>query len=98
LESLRKNQTHHPLTESHPDSRPKVEGVIEDQNELDEIQDFLWTLPEMDRSAFVLRVQYDLSYAEIARVLKLSEGAVKVKVHRVRKKLFSDYQERNSHE
>jgi len=49
----------------------------------------LLTLPEIDRSAFVMRVQYDLPYLEIARVLQLSEGAVKVKVHRVRKLLFS---------
>jgi RNA polymerase sigma-70 factor (ECF subfamily) len=98
LESLRKNHAHHQLEESHPDSHPKVERVIENQNELASIRAFLQILPEIDRSAFVLRVQYDLPYAEIARVLELSESAVKVKVHRVRKKLFNDYQERNSHE
>lgn len=98
LESLRKNHIHHPLEESHPDSHPKIERVIEDQNELDAIQKFLQNLPEIDRTAFVLRVQYDIPYAEIARVLKLSESSVKVKVHRARKKLFSDSQERNSHE
>lgn len=98
LESLRKNYIHDHLEDSHPDSRPNVEGIVEYQNDLDAIKEFLRTLPEMDRSAFVLRVQYDLPYAEIARVLKLSENTVKVKVHRVRKKLFNDYQERNSHE
>jgi RNA polymerase sigma-70 factor (ECF subfamily) len=98
LELLRKNRIHQPLEESHPDSYPKVESVIEDQHELAAIQEFLQTLPEMDRSAFILRVQYGLSYAEIARVLKLSESAAKVKVHRTRKKLFTEYQERNSYE
>ena len=62
--------------------------MIEDQSELDSIRSHLQTFPEIDRSAFVLRVQYDLPYTEIARVLQLSENAVKVKVHRVRKKLF----------
>ena len=47
------------------------------------------TLPEIDRAAFVLRVQHELSYAEIARILELSLTAAKVKVHRVRKKLLA---------
>jgi len=52
------------------------------------VRENLHTLSEVDRSAFVMRVQYDLDYAEIARVLQISEGAAKVKVHRVRKHLF----------
>jgi RNA polymerase sigma-70 factor, ECF subfamily len=98
LEGLRRRHDHHSLKESHPDSRTKLERMIEDRSELDEIRSTLQNIAEIDRSAFVLRVQYDLPYAEIARVLKLSEGAAKVKVHRARKKLFSDYQERNSDE
>lgn len=98
LESLRKNRNHHPLDENDPDSRLKPERTVELMNALDEVMDILQTLPEVDRSAFVLRVQYDLPYAEIARVLQLSENAAKVKVHRVRKKLFAENQERNSHE
>jgi RNA polymerase sigma-70 factor (ECF subfamily) len=98
LESLRKNRNHRQLEESQPDIRPAMEGMIENQNELDTVRNFLKTLPEIDRSAFVLRIQYDLPYTEVARILRLSETAVKVKVHRVRKKLFNDYQERNSHE
>jgi len=46
-------------------------------------------LPEIDRTAFVLRVQNELSYVEIARVLELSLSASKVKVYRVRKKLIA---------
>ena len=49
----------------------------------------LQALPEIDRAAFVLRVQHELPYAEIARVLGLSLTATKVKVHRVRKKLLA---------
>jgi RNA polymerase sigma-70 factor (ECF subfamily) len=91
LESLRKNRNHRHLEESHPDTHSTVERVIEDQGELDTVQKFLKALPEVDRSAFVLRIQYDLPYAEIARVLQLTESAVKVKVHRVRKKLFAEF-------
>ena len=88
LESVRKNRTFHPLEETHPDPHPRVEKMIEDQSELESIRNHLQTIPEIDRSAFVLRVQYDLPYAEIARVLQSSENAVKVKVHRVRRKLL----------
>ena len=88
LESLRKHKDHEMLNDTHPDSYPTIEKVLETQSELDQIRNTLLTLAEIDRSAFVMRVQYDLPYIEIARVLQLSEGAVKVKVHRIRKLLF----------
>jgi RNA polymerase sigma-70 factor (ECF subfamily) len=98
LASLRKKHSHCHLEESQPDTQSALERRVEDQNELEAVQRSLKLLPEVDRSAFVLRIQHDLPYAEVARILQLSETAVKVKVHRVRKKLFKDYQERNSHE
>jgi DNA-directed RNA polymerase specialized sigma24 family protein len=45
-------------------------------------------LPETDRTAFILRVQHELPCDEIARILSLSVSAVKVKIHRVRRKLL----------
>jgi len=89
LESLRKHRDHETLNDAHSDSHPTLEKSLETRNEIDQIRATLLTLPEIDRSAFVMRVQYDLSYAEVARVLQTSEGAVKVKVHRVRKLLFA---------
>ena len=89
LESLRKQRPLDELNEAHPDSRPPPEKTVEVRDALDEVRQALLALPEVDRSAFVMRVQYDLPYAEIARVLELSESAVKVKVHRTRKYLFS---------
>jgi len=88
LESLRKHREHELLDEAHPDSHPGMESTLEAQGELDQIRSVLLSLAELDRSAFVMRIQYDLPYAEIARVLNLSENTVKVKVHRVRKRLF----------
>lgn len=96
LETLRKHRDHMAIDDSHPDSHPALEKVLETQSELDQIRTALLTLPEVDRSAFVMRVQYDLSYAEIARVLQVSEGAVKVKVHRVRKLLFATQSKKES--
>lgn len=85
----RKKKRHVALIDVHPDPAPAPDDVVESQLELQRVQRFLQTLPEIDRAAFVLRVQHDLPYAEIARVLGLSLAASKVKVHRVRKKLLA---------
>jgi RNA polymerase sigma-70 factor (ECF subfamily) len=57
---------------------------------LDRAERVLRALPEADRTAFLLRVQQDLPYAEIARVLGISLVAARVKVHRVRARLIAD--------
>jgi RNA polymerase sigma factor (sigma-70 family) len=64
--------------------------VVEAQLELQRVNEMLQTFSEVDRTAFILRVQHELPYAEVARVLGLSLAAAKVKVHRVRKKLLAD--------
>jgi|WetSurMetagenome_2_1015567.scaffolds.fasta_scaffold559667_1 RNA polymerase sigma-70 factor, ECF subfamily len=56
---------------------------------LERVDRLLRTLPETDRSAFLLRVQQDLPYAEVARVLGISLVAARVKVHRVRVRLIA---------
>lgn len=47
----------------------------------------LQRLPEVDRAALVLRVEDQMPYDEIARVLGISLAAVKVKIHRARLRL-----------
>lgn len=85
----RKNRNHVDLDHSHPDPGPGPERLTESRLELQWVHRILLTLPEIDRAAFILRVQHDLPYDEIARTLGLSLAGVKVKVHRVRKKLIS---------
>ena len=77
------------LEDIYPDPAPGPDKMTESQLRLQRVQKFLQTLPEIDRTAFVLRVQHDLPYDEIARVLELSLTATKVKVYRVRKKLIA---------
>lgn len=77
-----------PLEDVHEDPAPGPDARAEARLELLAIQRMLQTLPEIDRTAFVLRVQHELPYAEIARVLDLTLTAAKVKIHRVRKKLL----------
>ena len=88
LEQRRKRKRQVALNDDHPDPAPGPDKEVESQLELMRVQNVLQTLPEIDRAAFVLRVQHDLPYDEIARVLGLSLSAAKVKVHRVRKKLL----------
>ena len=89
LERLRKNKHHAELSERHPDPGPAVETVNEYRDEIKMFRNALQQIKEVDRTAFILRVQHELPYEEIARVLGLSLSAVKVKVHRVRLKLIS---------
>lgn len=89
LQQMRKERLHTDLKDIHPDPLPGPDKLAEDRAELEMAQRVLQTLSEIDRSAFVLRVQHDLPYIEIARVLQLSEAAVKVKVHRARKRMLA---------
>jgi RNA polymerase sigma-70 factor (ECF subfamily) len=53
----------------------------------DEIQRALFVLPVAQRAVLVMRDAYGFSIAEIAEDLGLSEGAVKVRIHRARRRL-----------
>lgn len=89
LERLRKQRRQISLEDIYPDPHPGPEELAEDDAELAMVQRVLQALTEIDRAAFILRVQQELPYDEIARVLRLSVAAVKVKVHRARKKLLA---------
>jgi RNA polymerase sigma-70 factor (ECF subfamily) len=89
LQHQRKKKRLVVLEDVHPDPAPGPDKLTESQLTLQSVQRVLQTLPEIDRAAFVLRVQHELPYDEIARVLELSLTATKVKVYRVRKKLIA---------
>ncbi|MBN1355041.1 RNA polymerase sigma factor [bacterium] len=90
LEQNRRKKPEVPLDEMVPDPAPGPDAQLESRLELLRIRAILRNLPEIDRTAFILRVFQDLSYAEIARVLELSLSALKVKVYRVRKTIMAD--------
>lgn len=97
LEQCRKQKRRVALRDIHPDPTPEPDKMVETRLELLEVQRLLQMLPEIDRSAFVLRVQHDLPYEEIARVLSISLSAAKVKVHRVRKKMIAVFSDQEDH-
>lgn len=89
LESLRNAPQQISLQDVYPDPGPDPEQVVLMHSDVMGVRRYLLSLPEIDRSAFVLRVQHGLPYAEIARSLEISVAAAKVKVHRIRKKLIT---------
>lgn len=89
LKKLRKGKKQVALNDAFPDGIPEPEKLVDSRLELQRVRSVLLKLSETDRAAFILRVQHELSYAEISRVLGISLSAAKVKVHRVRKKLLA---------
>jgi len=89
LDQKKKRKRQVDLDDVHIDPAPGPDKMVDSQLQLQKVQQVLQTLPEIDRAAFVMKVQHDLPYVEIARALELSLAAAKVKVHRVRKKLLS---------
>ena len=98
LQQQRRRKRQVALEDIHPDPGPQPEKLAEVGLEITRVQRILRSLSENDRAAFILRVEHQLPYAEIARVLELSVNAAKVKVHRVRKKLLASTVEREIEE
>ncbi len=86
LHDRRRGRKQDPLEESHLAATATVRE-LEARDELRDTLAALQTLPETDRTALLLRAQDGVSYEEIARVLGVSPGAVKVRIHRARLKL-----------
>lgn len=65
-----------------PRPGPDAEAIAADQ--LRHVLAALQSLPELDRSALLMRADDELSYAEIGAALGISEVLARVKVHRAR--------------
>jgi len=73
-----------------PDPRsPSPEAAAEAGEHAEGIQQALSTLSVKDRAVVVLRYWYDYSYDEIAETLKLTNSAVKSRLHRARRELMN---------
>ncbi len=59
----------------------------------DEVQHLLAQISPRDRAAIILYYWYDLSYQEIASQFKLSESALKTRLHRARRSLAKVWME-----
>ena len=97
LQQQRKRKYQVLFNDENTNPTPGPDKVVESKLKLERVQRFLQTLPEIERTAFVLRVYNEIPYAEIARVLELSLTATKVKVHRVRKKLIENFKDKEGY-
>jgi RNA polymerase sigma-70 factor (ECF subfamily) len=86
--SLKQNQQE-ALTDDY--DIPEIKSNAQEQLELEEqlalLENFVKRLPEKQRTIFQLREVEDLSYRQIAEVMKISEEQVKVNLFRIRQKL-----------
>lgn len=87
LQAYRKRKRQTELSDSLADPAPAPDQLTESRLELDHAMQAVQSLPETDRTALLLRIQHELSYEEIARVMQLPLTTVKVKIHRARLKL-----------
>jgi RNA polymerase sigma-70 factor, ECF subfamily len=96
LELRRRARPHIALSDSLRDSRPGPDAQVEQASETAATAGALGRLTADDRAILVMRAVHDLSYEEIARTLGISVVAVKVRLHRARKRLSaSSPQERD---
>ena len=86
IESLRRRKRFAKLSPELMDMRPQLEHVVGQRTELEALQVYLQTFPEVDRAALLLRAD-GVAYNEIANALNISLASAKVKVHRLRLKL-----------
>ena len=86
LESVRRRKRFSELSPELTDSAPNLEKVVSHKTDLEALQSYLQTLPEVDRAALLLRAD-GMRYDEIANSLNISLSLAKVKVHRLRLKL-----------
>jgi RNA polymerase sigma-70 factor (ECF subfamily) len=69
------------------DSVFDLEHYITQKTELEDVLEYLQTFAEIDRTALLLKAD-GVSYDEISKLLDISLSSAKVKVHRLRIKLF----------
>jgi RNA polymerase sigma-70 factor (ECF subfamily) len=75
-----------------PDGTPDPEDQTHRKQEQESVQMLLACLGREERAMIIMRYWHDMSYEEIAHALKVSVGAVKSRLHRVRHTLAEKWQ------
>ena len=68
-----------------PEKSPGMETKLSEKEERSRIRALLTVLDPTDRALVVMYYWYDFSYQEIGQALKLTESAVKSRLHRARR-------------
>ena len=98
LKSRDRSNKHEQLPEELADTAPDPQRTAAARSDLDRVTDALYRMPTLDRIALVLRTEQSLPYDEIARILDISSGAARVKVHRARRRLLAETMTHNGGE
>jgi len=85
---FRRAARHTQLDENMPDTRISAQTQMEQSAEVSAVLAALQQLPEMDRTALLMRALDEMPYEEIAETLAIPMVTAKVKVHRARLKLM----------
>ena len=67
-----------------PDKRESPEKALDRKQKLERLQAAIDTLPEKYRLAFMLKEAQELSYEETSRILNISLGTAKSRIHRAK--------------
>jgi len=89
---LRRAARYTQLDENMPDTRISAQRQMEESAEVRAVLAALQQLPEMDRTALLMRALDEMPYEEIAETLGITVVTAKVKVHRARLKLMQTRQ------
>ena len=89
IKQQRMSNKNEALPEEMLDAAPDPHRTASARMDLDRVTRALSQMPSSDRLSLVLRSEYSLPYEEIARVLEISAGAARVKVHRARRRLLA---------
>jgi RNA polymerase sigma-70 factor (ECF subfamily) len=87
LQHVKREHRQAPLDDRIAARQPGPEDRASSHSDLRAVLTALHALPEVDRSAVLMRAGDGLPYEEIAAVLGISVAAARVKVHRTRLKL-----------
>jgi RNA polymerase sigma-70 factor, ECF subfamily len=77
-----------PLVADVPSAEPSAEVAESARSEVTRVRAAIGQLPDQDRTALLMRAG-GLPYEDIAQALRASVGAIKVRVHRARKRLIA---------
>ena len=84
LQRQRKRRRNVALEEELRDPGQDPLARVEQSSQIHAVLDGVRRLPEIDRSALLMRARDGMAYAEIAQALGITLASVKVKIHRAR--------------
>lgn len=94
IDGMRRHRREVPLPDQIRVDEIDPESRLDDRARLRSAIEALAELPEGERAAFLLRVDHELSYEEVASALGINVVAAKVRVHRARVRLATASRER----